>query len=217
MVWEGSAMDNIIIFNRYVHKKDKRMSDIKRERMVEIEKLTSDLLKDLDFTDSPYVDIVSLVKKDKFKVEPVAMDWETTGCLLVNDDTDKTERLITVNTVFKNPEKEPDVVFKKSRFITAHEYGHFILHKKVGAPIYAHRDTDHRTDIKELEADYFARSVLMPIKQFKIFYHVLNEMGGEDETFTIETLSRLFKVTRNKVKKRIGDLAVLAGEGEYTV
>lgn len=210
-------MDNIIIFNRYVHKKDKRMSDIKRERMVEIEKLTSDLLKDLDFTDSPYVDIVSLVKKDKFKVEPVAMDWETTGCLLVNDDTDKTERLITVNTVFKNPEKEPDVVFKKSRFITAHEYGHFILHKKVGAPIYAHRDTDHRTDIKELEADYFARSVLMPIKQFKIFYHVLNEMGGEDETFTIETLSRLFKVTRNKVKKRIGDLAVLAGEGEYTV
>ena len=205
-------MDNIIIFNRYVHKKDKRMSDIKRERMVEIEKLTSDLLKDLDFTDSPYVDIVSLVKKDKFKVEPVAMDWETTGCLLVNDDTDKTERLITVN-----PEKEPDVVFKKSRFITAHEYGHFILHKKVGAPIYAHRDTDHRTDIKELEADYFARSVLMPIKQFKIFYHVLNEMGGEDETFTIETLSRLFKVTRNKVKKRIGDLAVLAGEGEYTV
>lgn len=210
-------MDNIIIFNRYVHKKDKRMSDIKRERMVEIEKLTSDLLKDLDFTDSPYVDIVSLVKKDKFKVEPVAMDWETTGCLLVNDDTDKTERLITVNTVFKNPEKEPDVVFKKSRFITAHEYGHFILHKKVGAPIYAHRDTDHRTDIKELEADYFARSVLMPIKQFKIFYHVLNEMGGEDETFTIETLSRLFKVTRNKVKKRIGDLAVLAGEGENTV
>ena len=87
----------------------------------------------------------------------------------------------------------------------------------MGAPIYAHRDTDHRTDIKELEADYFARSVLMPIKQFKIFYHVLNEMGGEDETFTIETLSRLFKVTRNKVKKRIGDLAVLAGEGEYTV
>ncbi len=205
-------MDNIIQFRSYVYKRDKLMDNIRKERMLEIEKITSALVGDVGFEDSPYVDIVSLVKKDKFKVEPMPMEPETTGCLFVNEDENKTERLITVNTYFKNPENEPDVVFRKSRFITAHEYGHFILHKKDGLPIYAHRDTDHRTDEKELEADYFARSVLMPWKSFHIFYEVLNEMGGKDEEFTVDMLSKLYKVTRNKVRKRIGDLKILADE-----
>ncbi len=64
-------MDNIIQFRSYVYKRDKLMDNIRKERMLEIEKITSALVGDVGFEDSPYVDIVSLVKKDKFKVEPM--------------------------------------------------------------------------------------------------------------------------------------------------
>ena len=204
-------MGNIISFHQVPDYKggDDRMSKIKRERMSEIEKIVADLLKDNDFEKSPYVDIVSLVKKDGFEVEPEEMDMETTGCLLVSDDKKSKKRLIVVNTNFKNPENESDVVFKKSRFITAHEDGHFILHRKQDEPLYAHRDTYHRTEPIELEADYFARSILMPLDQFKIFCELLQQLGEDDDQFSIEMLSKVFKVTRNKVKKRMDDLVVL--------
>lgn len=128
---------------------------------------------------------------------------------MVNNDEANKERIIMVNTKFKNPDNEEDVVFKKSRFITAHEYGHFILHKEDGHPIYAHRDTDHREDDIELEADYFARSLLMPLDNFKMYYNAINEIGNGDEVFTVTVLSRLFKVTKNKVKKRVEDITIL--------
>lgn len=180
-----------------------------KTKMLEIEEITSKLLANISFENSPSVDIVSLVKKDNFDVQTNEMDIETTGLLFVNDDEKTKNRLIVVNTMFKNPDNESDVVFKKSRFITAHEYGHFILHRKNEQPIYAHRDTYHRTEPMELEADYFARSILMPLKQFKSYYDVLNQLGNNDEAFTIELLSKTFKVTRNKIRKRVEDLLVL--------
>lgn len=203
-------MGNIIKFyNIPIYKGDDKMLNIEKSRMLEIEEITSKLLNGINFEKSPCIDIVSLVEKDGFEVEPSEMDVETTGCLLVSDDKKNKKRLILVNTIFKNPENESDVVFKKSRFITAHEYGHFILHKEDGQPIYAHRDTYHRTELIELEADYFARSILMPLEQFKSYYEILNQLGKNDEKFTIGLLSKLFKVTRNKARKRVEDLLVL--------
>lgn len=201
-------MGNIIKYMP-TYKGDDKMLNIEKSRMLEIEDIVSKILSGINFSNSPYVDIVSLVEKDGFDVETSEMDIETTGCLLVSDEPKNRKRLILVNTNFKNPKNEPDVVFKKSRFITAHEYGHFILHKEDGQPIYAHRDTYHRTEPIELEADYFARSVLMPLDQFKSYYKILNRLGENDEKFTIEMLSKLFKVTRNKVQKRVEDLLIL--------
>lgn len=209
-------MNNIINFD-YLQKKRKGggtmkalREDIKKETMIKIEDLTQKLLIDTDFNKSPYVDVVSLVKKDGFIVKTQTMDIDTTGCIFVNDDDKIKERVIIVNTIFDNPDNETDVIFKKSRFITAHEYGHFMLHKKKGKPIYAHRDSRERTIPEELEADYFARSILMPIKQFKLYCKVLNEIGTSDEKFNIEVLSQLFKVTKNKVKKRMEDILTLS-------
>ena len=112
-------MGYIIKFDNVIYKGGRKMQNIEKEKMLEIEKTVSKLLADVNFEKSPYVDIVSLVKKDNFEVETEEMDIETTGCLLVNDDGKNKKRLILVNTTFKNPDNESDVVFKKSRFITA--------------------------------------------------------------------------------------------------
>ena len=202
-------MNNIIEFKTLTTQREQIFMPITKERMLEIENTTSLLLKDVNFDDSPSVDIVSIVKKDGFEVKPQSMEIDTTGLLLVNDDNPHNNRIIYVNTKFKNPDDENDVVFKKSRFITAHEYGHFILHREEGVPIYAHRDTYHRTEPIEVEADYFARSILMPLNPFKAYYTVAKTICKNDEDFIVEVLSSFFKVTRNKVRKRMEDLLVL--------
>ena len=178
---------------------------ITKEKMQKIEKHVEKILGDKDFSNSPYVDIVSIVEKEGFSVITSLMPIETTGCIFVEDD--KNERIIIVNKVFKNPDNEIDCVFKKSRFITAHEYGHYILHKQENK-LLAHRDSDKRDTEREIEADYFARSLLMPLQQFKAYSNLLDKMGNDNE-FTVELLSRIFKVTRNKVKARLEDLVVL--------
>lgn len=200
-------MERIITFKRkncYVGD-DYYMEYIGKDRMWDIENKVKDIIKDIDFKVNPCIDITKLVKSDNFTVTPTLMDEETTGVLYVNGDN----RMILVNKVFKNPDNEEDVVFKKSRFITAHEYGHYILHKEKGKPIYAHRDTYHRTELIELEADYFARSILMPLDIFKKYYDILNNIGGNDRGFTTMVLSKIFNVTRNKVNKRMEDLLTL--------
>lgn len=199
-------MGNIIFF---ITKEGDKMAQLTKDKMLEIESITNKITSKLDFSQSPSVDIVSLVKADKFEVEPSLMPIDTTGCLFVNDDPQNMERLIMVNKVFQNPDNEEDVVFKKSRFITAHEYGHYILHKPSEQPLYAHRDSDERDEPQELEADYFARSILMPLDEFKSYYDLLNSMDS-NKKFVLEMLSKLFNLTKNKINMRIGDLAILS-------
>lgn len=178
------------------------------KRKQEIESEADNIIAKLDLKKSPFIDISSIVKNDGFEISTMKMPIETTGCLFVNDSKNESERekLIVVNTVFKNPDHESDVVFKKSRFITAHEYGHFILHMPKDKPLYAHRDSDKRDEPEEIEADYFARCILMPKKYFMVFYELVNEFGNNDKDFTVEMLSRFFRVTKNKVKARMEDL-----------
>lgn len=181
----------------------KKMLEIEEKVRKILAKVSKSLLK------SPYVDIVSIVQKDDFVVEPTLMNMETTGCIFINETKRHKSRLILVNKQFENPENEDDVVFKKSRFITAHEYGHYILHKNESEFMFAHRDTYHRTEPKELEADYFARSILMPLNTFSDLYDYYNEESNGDMEYVVYRLSQLFQVTRNKVNKRIEDMRLL--------
>ena len=193
--------------------------DIPVERKKQIENIVADILKKSNIQKSAeesslIVDIVRLVKGNDFAVESAEMDKDTTGLLIVNDnetvmDTNK-NKLIVVNTQFDNRDNDENVVLKKSRFITAHEYGHYILHKKSGQSIYAHRDTAHRTEPEELEADYFARAILMPLHTFKIYVKVMKDFKlFDDEEMCLSILSDIFKSTKNKVAKRMKDLEEL--------
>lgn len=197
----------------------KEMLDITTKEKLDIEEKVGEILSSYEFSslkgnNSLIVDIVQLVKGSQFDVQTSEMDINTTGCLFVNDlDTimnTKKNRLIVVNKDFKNNDNDENVVLKKSRFITAHEYGHFILHKKEGIPIYAHRDSDRRTDPEELEADYFARSILMPYELFKQYVETIKLLNLYDDIKDAALLlSNIFKVTKDKAYKRLNDLEEL--------
>ena len=212
----------IFLDNYYAYKGRKRykMPDISKERKIEIEQEVHSIFAEAGYNPFPQnsliVDIVQLVKAHDFVVQTSEMDLNTTGCLIVNDlepvmDTNK-NRLIVVNKNFKNNNNDNNVVLKKSRFITAHEYGHFVLHKEADKPIYAHRDTDHRTEPDELEADYFARSILMPYELFERYIKAIESLHiYNDIRESIPLLSTIFKVTKDKASKRLNDLEELKG------
>lgn len=196
----------------------KEYKDIDIKRKFKIEKKVEDILKRNGcFKESTYpIDIVSLVKNDGFVIQTSEMDIQTTGLLIVNDNEyvmgTRTHRLIVVNKILTNENKDENYILKKSRFITAHEYGHFILHKKENEAIYAHRDSWNSDSPKEIEADYFARSILMPHKIFRTFYEVAQETCENDENMIQYLLATIFKTTMDKTRKRINDLAELPGE-----
>lgn len=218
-------MGQVIDMTKYKRrKKVDTMKDISNEKKIEIEKIIYSIISNLDFSESPSVDIVSLVKSDNFLVQTADLPLNTTGYLVVNEnefiDRKKTHRLIVVNRNFKNPDNEENVILKKSRFITAHEYGHFILHKKKDEDLFAHRDSDKRNSTEELEADYFARSILMPAKNFieaisiidKSISKIIHKNSNKKiicDRYVLELLSNYFKVTKAKVLKRMEDIDVL--------
>lgn len=216
-------MGDIVVFHSNIHRQKRRgtMQDITIEKKIEIEKKVCDILSSSGFhpskkNNSLIVDIVQLVKGFNFDVQTSEMDLNTTGCLIVNElnpvmDTNK-NRLIVVNKHFKNDNNDENVILKKSRFITAHEYGHFVLHKQEGIPIYAHRDSDNRTEPRELEADYFARSILMPYGLFEQYIDTIKLLNlYENDEDAVPLLSNIFKVTKDKISRRLEDLTQLRG------
>lgn len=218
-------MSRIILLKRYVRKegivqmKDILNGDISLEKKREIEEVVNKILDENNIgreakESSLIVDIVRLVKSHDFAVQSADMDIDTTGCLMVNEHgrvlDSKKNKLILVNANFTNENHDENVVLKKSRFITAHEYGHYVLHKEEKEPFYAHRDSRHRTEPMELEADYFARSILMPLDVFKKYVTALKNLKiFDDHELAVSVLSTIFKVTKNKVQKRLNDIEQL--------
>lgn len=142
-----------------------------------------------------------LIEKEGFQICQQSMDDDTTGILFINDENfvqnTNSHKLILVNgnLMVHNDFKQ------RRRFIIAHEYGHYILHKNDSIQ-YAHRDTCKRESAQEQEADYFARCLLMPEKAFKAMWNAAQTLNlSIDEN--IKIIARLFNVTQKKARQRL--------------
>lgn len=146
------------------------------------------------------IDIIRIIKNNDFSIYKVKLPDQMTGALLVNDTAfiGKTglNKLILV---------ENNANTQRGRFISAHEFGHYILHKTEKEQLFAHRDYIHSNELCEREADLFARSVLMPLDRLldEIKKNKSNLKNQED---LIDFISTKCAVTENKAKDRIWDL-----------
>lgn len=174
----------------------------RKERKVEIEQIINDLSnKHKEFT-IPAFDIIKLLKeKEGFAIGTKVMTDDTTGMLIVDDENwiedAQTHRLIVVNALLQ---EQKDFI-QRRRFIIAHEYAHFILHKKETKQ-FAHRDTSRKLSEEEKEADYFARCLLMPETALRSLLN-LDFVKGLSFTTKIMLVSRFFNVTQNKAIQRV--------------
>lgn len=192
-----------------VNKRYQELQQIKRsitmpskERRNEIEEKVNDILREngLHF---PSFDLIQfLTAKKNFQIGLQDMDSNTTGILLIDDDNfiprTKTHRLIAINTNLLN---QPNFR-ERRRFITAHEYGHSVLHKPNGHTQYAHRDTDKKETPQEREADFFARCLLMPRDLVDALLSLDFIKGATIDDKAI-LVSKVFTVTFKKAMQRL--------------
>jgi hypothetical protein len=101
------------------------------------------------------------------------------------------KKLIVIN-VEDNPQRQ--------RFTIGHELGHLVLHKGQDAALQA----------QELEADYFAISLLMPLKQFSHFaMKILEKMKPLDGEDLIEQVRMNFDVSIDAARIRLQEFDFL--------
>lgn len=178
------------------------------ERRQEIETFVNEFI-DENKLNTPGFDLIKfLTQKYDFKIGAQNLEKNTTGILLVNDDdvipnTD-THMLISVN---RDLGVDDEYIYNlKKRFIIAHEFAHFMLHKNEHTQ-FAHRDTDKKNSPEEREADYFARCLLMPRE---LVSKILNVDNIKEQSLCDKAsiISRLFVVTITKAKARIEELGL---------
>lgn len=154
-------------------------------------------------------DLISFLKSQyDFTILEVPLEDDTTGYILVDEKNLLnftnfiTHRLIVTNeSLFKYIN-----YLQKRRFIIAHEFGHYILHKHNSQIQFAKRDTEHFNTKEEQEAEYFARSLLMPKSEV---FQSINTIESLSIAQKVEVIKETFNVTENKARYRLQELGLI--------
>lgn len=169
--------------------------DVLRNKYIELEKTDFDLA-------------LFLQKYFDFTIVESKLNDDTTGLILIDDkkllpfNEFSTHRLIVVNESLSNLNE----YYQKRRFIIAHEFAHFILHKKSKDLQFAKRDNEHFNEKEEQEAEYFARSLLMPKEKV---LNVVNKLSNSSAVDKIKAVEMLFNVSENKAMYRLQELGLI--------
>lgn len=98
---------------------------------------------------------------------------------------------------------------QRQRFTIAHELGHFLLHEGITNHVdrtyrvnYRSAESSQATNVEEIEANYFAASILMP-------KHLLDQRDAEealDSDSEMSELAKEFQVSRLAMSLRLANL-----------
>ena len=128
----------------------------------------------------------------------MSLPSDTTGIILVDDQNEisgfGTNRLIVVND---------ELGYEKSRFIIGHEFAHLVLHKEEGVQL-AFRDYSHSTDQKEIEAEEYAKLILMPVEL--ILRSIRDNKYCIYKKEAINYIAEICDVTKTKASDMISDM-----------
>lgn len=98
---------------------------------------------------------------------------------------------------------------QRQRFTIAHELGHFLLHEGITNHVdrsyrvnFRFAESSQATNVEEIEANYFAASILMP-------KHMLDAQSAEealDNDNLVANLAKQFQVSRLAISLRLANL-----------
>ena len=147
------------------------------------------------------VNIVSICNRLNISVFERPLPSGVSGFIVIQEEPFKnfeTGRLIMVNS--------SDSAARK-RFTIAHELAHYVLHKKEGEPIYAHRDAGQHGGI-ETEANIFASNLLMPKALVKKYLSIFDDCTNR---FRVEQLALASAVSNEAAHIRLDQLGLMGG------
>jgi Zn-dependent peptidase ImmA (M78 family) len=169
-----------------------------RPRYGRIEQLTDSLLRDAGITNPP-VPVVDIVRARGITIRK--MDLKEVSGLVVRDGD--------VTVIGVNKAHAPT----RQRFTIAHELAHALLHE--GQEI--HYDKDFRVDfrsaasslgvdVKEMEANFFAVSILIP-RRFLEADPLIADLDLEEAAGAVKVLAARYQVSPHAMSIRLGNLA----------
>lgn len=169
-----------------------------RPRYARVEQLADGLLREANITDAP-VPIDDIVRGQGIAIR--LMDLKDVSGLVVRDGI---RTVIGVNR---------EHALTRRRFTVAHELAHALLHE--GKEI--HYDKNFRVDFRsgasslgvdvvEMEANFFAASILMPWR-FLEADPLVEGVDFEDADAAIKRLAARYKVSPHAMSIRIGNLS----------
>jgi len=171
-----------------------------RARYARIERLVGHLLSEHGIVDAP-VPIDRIVKKTGIDLRYGKLD-DVSGLLV------REAKGITIGVNSEHP-------FVRQRFTIAHEFGHYLLHEGISA----HYDRDYKvesrvrvnfrsresaqaTNVEEIEANFFAASILMP-KQFLDKDNALETLDSDTE---VRKLASRYRVSGHAMSLRLANV-----------
>ena len=165
-----------------------------RARYGKIERLVTNLLDEHGVT-KPVVPLEKILKKLEINLKQG--DLGDVSGLLVRSDT-----AATIGVNMNHP-------LVRQRFTIAHELGHYLLH----AGLSSHVDRDYRvnyrsaesseaTNVEEIEANFFAASILMP----RQFLDEENAVIALDNDAAVEKLAKRYLVSRHAMSLRLANV-----------
>lgn len=168
---------------------------------IEVEKIAEDVFYDTDLLSVP-VKIGAVARFYGFKIIKADMPDSTSGLVIVNDENIEdfeTNKVIVINSGHS---------YRRNRFTTAHELGHFLMHQ--GEPLYAHRDTG-KNGVEETNANNIAAALLMPLEILKKRVREIKHNFGADctDAFIISKIADEFCVSNETAEIRLRKLKVI--------
>lgn len=167
----------------------------RRARYGRIERLVGGLLEAAPATAEPPVPVERMVRVHGIEIRKGDLD-DVSGLLLRSDDG----AIIGVNA------KQSRV---RQRFTVAHEFGHFLLHEGIREHVdrgyrvnFRNRESELARDVEEIEANFFAASLLMPRRMLD----ALDASQAIDDDAAVRRLAGAFNVSGHAMSLRLANL-----------
>lgn len=151
--------------------------------------------------DSYPVDIVTLCNQLGFRVFEEYLPPAVSGFVIVQRE--RLEKYGCSQVIVINLSDSP----RQRRFTIAHELAHYLLHRREGEALYAHRET-RLVNCMEREADLFAAGILMPEQLVREALRQWNaqERGAAPLYLQVRYIADAFAVTESAAQNWLAQL-----------
>ena len=171
------------------------MTIARRARYGRIERMVEELLVTHGVASRPPVPIEAIVKAHSISLRRGDFG-DVSGLLLRDAET----AVIGVNG--SHPKT-------RQRFTVAHEFGHFLLHEGIVDHVdrgyrvnYRNRESSLARDVEEIEANFFAASLLMP----RSMLEKLDAVSAIDSDRGVRDLAKTFEVSAHAMSLRLANV-----------
>ena len=171
------------------------MNAQRRARYGRIERLVDELLDADPTASSAPIAVEDMVRRLGITLRKGALE-EVSGLLVRQGDT----ATIGVNST------HPRV---RQRFTIAHEFGHFLLHQGIEEHVdhgyrvnFRNEESSLARDVEEIEANFFAASLLMP----KRMLDAMDAVNALDDDAMVRDLAKRFDVSAHAMSLRLANV-----------